>query len=308
MTAKKLLKKIVKNWVIYDLPTNAEYVDKETAQSVGGKKTFTTEPAIPAKNSDADSSKTTSPATESQVAKKQDVLTAGENISISVVNWVLTISATDTKYSQVTKNDMIAGTWTTPGIVSAKDLNEFVESKISSWVVYKWQVQNYAALPSSDVSVGDMYNVVEAHTTAPKFDAWTNVVWNGTGWDPMAEMVDLSNLVDKTTNQTIWWEKIFTTSPIVPSKSSDAWNNPTSIATEAQVAKKLDSSDLGNATISVKYAKKSTAVGSFTTNQSSAWEVVVPWEEFLDQDDFDELPASKSSDDNSYWIFEEIGE
>jgi hypothetical protein len=48
-----------------------------------------------------------------------------------------------------------------------------------------------------------MYNVLAAHSAAPKFDAGTNVVWNGTAWDPMAEMIDLSNLVDLTSAQSI---------------------------------------------------------------------------------------------------------
>jgi hypothetical protein len=35
MTAKKLLKKIVKNGVQYDLPSSDEFVDKSSNQTVG---------------------------------------------------------------------------------------------------------------------------------------------------------------------------------------------------------------------------------------------------------------------------------
>ena len=43
-----------------------------------------------------------------------------------------------------------------------------------------------------------------------------------------------------TWNQTINWTKTFGTSPVVPSKTSDATNTGTAIATEAQVYKKQD--------------------------------------------------------------------
>ena len=70
-----------------------------------------------------------------------------------------------------------------------------------------------------------MYNVVNAHTSAPKFDAGTNVIWDGTAWDPMAQSVDLSNLVDLTSAQTISGTKTFSAEPVLPSKTSDATND-----------------------------------------------------------------------------------
>ena len=68
----------------------------------------------------------------------------------------------------------------------------------------------------------------------------------------------------------------------------------------------MDSDDLWNATVTIKYTDDNTSVWSFTTNQTVAWTVKVPWEVFTDQDDFDDLPSSKSSDNNSYWIYEEV--
>lgn len=47
--------------------------------------------------------------------------------------------------------------------------------------------------------------------------------------------IDLSNYVDKTTNQSIGGQKTFLLEPILPSKSSAPTNNPTSPATEAQL-------------------------------------------------------------------------
>lgn len=53
-------------------------------------------------------------------------------------------------------------------------------------------------------------------------------------------MDKVNNSVYLTTNQTINWTKTFTTSPVVPNKTADAWNTWTAIATEAQVYKKID--------------------------------------------------------------------
>lgn len=238
MATKKILKKLRINGVDYNLPTNTEYVDLTTAQTIWGTKTFTSEPVIPSKSTAAGNNPT-KPATEAQVSLKQDALTAGENITIESVQGVLTISAANTTYTEVTKADMDTGTSTTAGIVAAKSIADYVKGMVGSAVNYKGQVADYASLPASP-SVWDMYNVVAAHTTAPKFDAGTNVVWNGTSRDPMAEMVDLSNLVTLTTAQTISGVKTFSAEPVLPSKTSDATNDGTKPATEAQVYKKQD--------------------------------------------------------------------
>ena len=50
----------------------------------------------------------------------------------------------------------------------------------------------------------------------------------------------LSDLVQTSGDQTINWTKTFGSEPVLPSKSSDAWNNATKPATEAQVYKKQD--------------------------------------------------------------------
>lgn len=75
MATKKLLRKIIRNGDEIYIPSSDEYVDKTSAQTVGGKKTFTTEPAIPSKTTAA-TSDGTKPATEAQVYAKQDKLTA----------------------------------------------------------------------------------------------------------------------------------------------------------------------------------------------------------------------------------------
>lgn len=195
---------------------------------------------------------------------KQDKLIAGSNITIGQ-DWK-TISATDTTYDEVSKSDIDTGTSTTAGVVSAKTIADYVSSRVASGVNYKGQVADYASLPANP-ELWDMYNVVAAHTTAPKFDAWTNVVWNGTSWDPMAEMVDLSNLVDKTSAQSISGKKTFTTEPAIPNKTSAPTSDWTKPASEKQV-------------YDVKQIADSKSTVDIIT-QTEYWNLPNPWTDWI---------------------------
>ena len=84
MATKKVLKKLLINGVTYNLPTSDDYVDKTSNQTIGGTKTFTTSPVVPSKSTDAGDNPTVV-ATEAQVYKKQDKLTAGANVTIATV-------------------------------------------------------------------------------------------------------------------------------------------------------------------------------------------------------------------------------
>ena len=48
----------------------------------------------------------------------------------------------------------------------------------------------YSELPGSGNTVGDVWNVTDAHGSVP---AGTNYAWNGTGWDALGGSIDLSN-------------------------------------------------------------------------------------------------------------------
>ena len=66
--------------------------------------------------------------------------------------------------------------------------------KIENAVTYKGSVETYSNLTEiQEKVVGDMYNVN---------DTGRNYVWNGTGWDDMGEIFDLSKLVGKLTFNT----------------------------------------------------------------------------------------------------------
>lgn len=334
MATRKLLKKIIKNGQVYDLPSNEDFVDKTSNQTVAWVKTFSSEPVLPSKDSAASNSKT-APANEFQVKTVADsVSTLDWNVVKTSWNqtiaWTKTFStspvvpskttdatnswtaiATEAQVKKVadaipnpwtlTENEINTGTDTAWKYISAKVVHDYVAGVVWAGVQYRWQVADYDSLPASP-SAWDMYNVVAAHTTSPKFPAWTNVIWSGTAWDPMTESVDLSNLVDLTSAQTISGTKTFSAEPVLPSKTSDATNNWTKPATEAQVYKKLDSSDLWNATIS--FTQWGVSKNSLTTNQSTNWTIALEWTVPCTQTEYDNLPSTKATDWNDYFIYE----
>lgn len=81
------------------------------------------------------------------------------------------------------------------GITDAYTKTE-IDNKLTSAVRYKGTVDSYANLPTSN-SVGDMYNITAADTSAG-IKAGDNVVWNGSDWDVQSGTVDLSGCVQNT--------------------------------------------------------------------------------------------------------------
>lgn len=76
-----------------------------------------------------------------------------------------------------------------------------VDTKISSVYKYKGTVSTYADLPSSNLTVGDVYNIETADSTHG-VKAGDNVAWNGNAWDVLAGTVDLSGKEDKSNKVT----------------------------------------------------------------------------------------------------------
>lgn len=71
-------------------------------------------------------------------------------------------------------------------------------SKLTSIYQYKGSVDNYADLPSEDLKVGDVYNIVNEFTIdGKKYPAGTNVARTDTGWDPLGGSIDLSGYYTK---------------------------------------------------------------------------------------------------------------
>lgn len=89
------------------------------------------------------------------------------------------------------------------------------------------------------------------YTTPSLYSAWTwiSISWktisnswvtsvNGQTW--AVTVSSPTNYVTTDTNQTVGWTKTFSTSPVVPSKTTAASNSGTAVATEAQVYAKQD--------------------------------------------------------------------
>lgn len=72
----------------------------------------------------------------------------------------------------------------------------YVDSALSSALVYKGSVNTYANLPVASQKVGDMYNVAQADSSH-NIKAGDNVAWNGSAWDVLAGTVDLSAYLTK---------------------------------------------------------------------------------------------------------------
>lgn len=75
-----------------------------------------------------------------------------------------------------------------------------VDSKLSSVYRYKGTVENFSDLPTDGLTVGDVYNVVNAGEGVKAGD---NVAWNGEGWDVLSGAVDLSGYTTKEEYETV---------------------------------------------------------------------------------------------------------
>ena len=76
-----------------------------------------------------------------------------------------------------------------------------IDSKISSVYKYKGSVATYEDLPSSGLTIGDVYNVESDGS---------NYAWNGIAWDKLGGDVDLSNYYNKTQTDTLLNGKVDT--------------------------------------------------------------------------------------------------
>ena len=81
----------------------------------------------------------------------------------------------------------VATTLSGYGITDAYTKTE-IDSKISSVYKYKGSVATYGDLPSTGLTIGDVYNVE---------DTGDNYAWTGTVWDKLAGTIDLSNYLAK---------------------------------------------------------------------------------------------------------------
>ena len=74
-----------------------------------------------------------------------------------------------------------------------------IDAKVSSVYKYKGSVQNYSNLPTTGLTVGDVYDIKNADSTHG-IKAGDNVAWNGTTWDVLSGIVDLSEINNNIAN------------------------------------------------------------------------------------------------------------
>ena len=73
------------------------------------------------------------------------------------------------------------------------------KSEISAAFIYKGSKDTYAELPASGNKTGDVWNIVAADPTHG-VKAGDNVAWNGTAWDVLGGVTDLSAYFNKNTD------------------------------------------------------------------------------------------------------------
>lgn len=104
-----------------------------------------------------------------------------------------TFSDLNTTYPALTQEQVNTGTDTTQSTITAKVLADYVNAKLTTVMRYKGNVATFAQLPSSDMVVGDMWNVAGAFTyEGNSYPAGSNVAWNGTDWDVLHGYIDTS--------------------------------------------------------------------------------------------------------------------
>ena len=79
-------------------------------------------------------------------------------------------------------------------------LKDMLNNAIAGVFKYKGSVATVSDLPANDNEIGDTYNVL---------DTGDNYTWDGTGWDKLSGIVDLSNYVTLDGEQTIAGAKTF---------------------------------------------------------------------------------------------------
>ena len=118
-----------------------------------------------------------------------------------------------------------------------KKTETYTQTEINNLINSFWGFQVVSTLPTSDIKTNIIYLLWPIWTWADKYEEWIYT----TTWVKIGETsVDLTNYVTTNTAQTISAVKTFSAEPVLPSKTTDATNSWTAIATEAQVYKKQD--------------------------------------------------------------------
>ena len=121
-----------------------------------------------------------------------------KNVDIDVPTELSQLSGDSTHR---TVSDTEKSTWNSKVDKEVNNLTNYytkdeADAKLSSVYKYCGTVNNYSDLPSTNLRVGDVYNIVNADTTH-HIKAGDNVAWNGSAWDVQSGDVDFSNYYTK---------------------------------------------------------------------------------------------------------------
>lgn len=167
-------------------------------------------------------------------------------------SWGALHLSVDTSYSAMSVAEWQTGTATSGRVVRADYLKQIIKYHSVNDTAFwdSWDGETDIA-PSKNA----VYDKLKSMETA---------IWN---------KANDSDVVKKTGNQSISWTKTFTTSPVVPSKSTEAGDNPTTIATEKQVKNVKDS--IGGWTLTLLYGDDE-ELWTFWANQSTNKTIKIP--------------------------------
>lgn len=164
---------------------------------------------------------------------------------------------------------------------SVNNLDNYTLSSALATVATTWSYSDLSNKPTIPTDTSDL-------TNGAWFITW---ITSGDVTDALGYTPANDNSVVKTSwNQSIAWTKTFSTSPVVPSKTSDATNTWTAIATEAQVYKKQDT--LVSWT-NIKTVNWNSILGN--------WDLIISW--WISLDDNSPVTISKlwSGTKSQYW-------
>lgn len=110
-------------------------------------------------------------------------------VTQSVVDKSITLNI-PTKVTELADNQNYVKTTDIIDFAKISDVEAKISSAVATAYKYKGSVANYTDLPTTDLSIGFVYNVENA---SPNNKAGENLAWNGTDWDRLGGLVDLTD-------------------------------------------------------------------------------------------------------------------
>ena len=83
------------------------------------------------------------------------------------------------------------------GYQTSSDVQSAISAAVASAYIYKGSVADASSLPSSNLTAGDVYNIVAASVYGP---AGMNVAWTGSDWDALGSSITIDAMTDTEIN------------------------------------------------------------------------------------------------------------